>query len=390
MRILFVKRKLAYPRSSGHDVHTWELMRALALLGHEVSFAALGAVDKGALEGLSLTEFRDLSGAKAGSAGDLRGLQERFRRYWGIEPALVQAVGDLVDELAFDAVVLSGLDILPCVGSIRGAVRVWYAGDEWVRHHLSLVKIGEPNTWGNVKTAFVKGVYEWAFGDSIDRVWVVSEPERWSVRLVMHRPHVDVVPNGVDVGHYAPQTVAEKPMSACFWGRLDFEPNIDAVVWFCREVWPRIWTLEARATLTIYGFQPTSLVEQVCKTTPGVVLVANLPDLRREISSQSIVVLPFLSGGGIKNKLLEAAALAKPIVASPKACEGLQMDAPILVATQPEQWVSTILGLWRNDEQRRQSGQASREWVTGAHSWTSAAQVAARGIESTLLANRRS
>jgi glycosyltransferase involved in cell wall biosynthesis len=360
-------------------------MRSLIELGHQVSFGSLGPIDARATDGLAVTAVRDLLSQPRGEDTPiLSGLQERFRSYWGIETRAIREVGRFAEDLNADAVVLSGLDILPCLGGVKRGVRVWYAGDEWARHHLSLIHWRQPESWKNLKPALIKGVYEWAFARDMDRVWVVSNDERRAVHRISRKPQVDVVANGVDVNHFAPSGGVESPMSACFWGRLDFEPNIDAVVWFCREVWPLVHASEGRAVFTVYGFQPTPVIERVCATTPGVRLVPDLPDLRDEIGRQAVVVLPFVSGGGIKNKLLEACALARPVVGSPKACEGLLANAPVIQASRPEEWVTQILGLWRDDARRLACGAAAREWVSSAHSWMSAAREAARGIEATL------
>jgi glycosyltransferase involved in cell wall biosynthesis len=361
-------------------------MRALAGLGHDISFGSLGPTDERALEGLPLVASRDLIAAK-GLASDvtLTPLQERFRSYWGIDKSAIAAVGRFAEDVRAEAVVLSGLDILPCLGGVKSGVRVWYAGDEWLRHHLSLLHWRQPESWKNVKLAFIKGAYEWAFANAMDRVWVVSDDERRAVERVCRTPLVDVVPNGVDTRHYAPVNDAEKPKSACFWGRLDFEPNIDAVLYFCKEVWPRLREAEPTATFTVFGFQPSSAVEQVCANTPGVSLVPNLPDLRREIGTHAVVVLPFISGGGIKNKLLEAAALARPIVGSAKACEGLSGAAPVITASTADEWVASITQLWRDGAARRSLGDRARAWVMEAHSWESAAASAASGLEQSLL-----
>jgi polysaccharide biosynthesis protein PslH len=390
MRLLFIKRRLVYPRSSGHDVHTWELMRALAALGHEIAFGSLDPTRPDALHGLNLVEARNLlRDDDVQSPIDLSPLQERFRRYWGIDRRAIAACGRFAEEFGADAVIVSGLEILPCIGNVRQAVRVWYASDEWVRHHLSLVQLRSPASWMHLKQAVLKGTYEWAFADRVDRVWVVTENERRAIGKVMSKPSVDVVPNGVDIAHFAPVGAPERPSSVCFWGRLDFEPNVDALTWFCREVWPPLRRLEPAASLTVYGFRPQTAVVRLCETTPGVRLVPDLPDLRREIESHAVVVLPFVSGGGIKNKLLEAAALARPVVATPRACEGVQAEAPVRRVTRPDEWVAAILELWGADDRRREVGRAMRAWVARRHSWTAAAERAAAGIEDSGKRNER-
>ena len=80
--------------------------------------------------------------------------------------------------------VVVGLNVLPYLAGVSGPLRVWYAADEWAWHHLSQVRLLRPSTWGNVKEAAVKGLYERAYAPLLDRVWVVSEADRRAMRWV--------------------------------------------------------------------------------------------------------------------------------------------------------------------------------------------------------------
>jgi glycosyltransferase involved in cell wall biosynthesis len=196
---------------------------------------------------------------------------------------------------------------------------------------------------------------------------------------------VDLLPNGVDAAHYAPQSVAEQPESCTFWGRLDFEPNQQALAWFVEQVWPRVRDRMPTARFTVYGFQPTSTIEQMM-TGPGLSLAANRPDIRADIATHAVVVLPFVSGGGIKNKLLEAAAMARPVIASPRALNGLRQadDNVFRRARTPDEWVTALVDLWSSAERRRVLGAAARSWVTTHHDWSAAARTAVAGVEASL------
>jgi glycosyltransferase involved in cell wall biosynthesis len=90
----------------------------------------------------------------------------------------------------------------------------------------------------------------------VDRMWVVTEQDRWAARWIAGARNVDVIPNGVDVEHFAPRSVAEQPDTAVFWGRLDFGPNVQALEWLVRQVWPRVRDLRPGAALRIIGFKP--------------------------------------------------------------------------------------------------------------------------------------
>jgi glycosyltransferase involved in cell wall biosynthesis len=390
-RLLFVKEALAWPRTSGHDVHCFHMMRALQDLGHGVSLATLRRPDPEAVRGLALEHVDVLDGeAAAGENGaetlPLSKLQERFRSYWGISPQRVRRVGHLARQQKTDAVVVVGLSVLPYLGAVDGSLRVWYAADEWAWHHLSQVRLIRPRTWGNVRQAFVKGLYERAYRSRLDRVWVVSEADRRAMRWVAGVRDLDVLPNGVDADHYAPAGSRDEVGRSCvFWGRLDFGPNIQALEWFCGRVWPVLRRQVPDARFTIYGFQPTDPVRALAGRD-GVDLIPDLPDLRPEVGRHQIVVLPFVSGGGIKNKLLEAAGMGKAIVCTPRACGGLRADGPppLVTARSVGDWVGAVTQLWSDEGGRRRLGEQARRWVVEHHTWKAAAQTALRGLEASL------
>jgi glycosyltransferase involved in cell wall biosynthesis len=382
VRLLFVKEALAWPRSSGHDVHCYHMMRALGRLGHEVALATARPVVPGAVDGLALARLDCLADAPAGGPPvGLSRLQERFRSYWGVDPGRIRAVGRVAQEWGADAVVAVGLGVLPYLGAVEGARRVWYAADEWAWHHLSQVRWSRPATWGNVRDALVKGLYERAYAPLLDRVWVVTEADRRAMRWVAGTARLDVLPNGVDADHYRPRDVAEEERTCTFWGRLDFGPNLQALEWFLRRVWPRVRRAAPDARFTAYGFRPPAEVRAL-SGRDGVEVVADLPDLRGEVARHPLVVLPFVSGGGIKNKLLEAAAMGKAVVCTPRTCGGLRSDGPLplRVARSPRRWAREILALWADGPGRRRLGAAAREWVVKHHTWEAAARAALAGL----------
>jgi polysaccharide biosynthesis protein PslH len=399
MRLLFVKQGLSWPRSSGHDVHCYHMMQSLGRLGHEVALLTVGPPRAEAVAGLDLSAMLWMQGAGAVSGEAVEAsrvprtrLQERFRSYWGIDESRINAVARAARDFDADAVVAVGLDVLPYLLGVSGSSRVWYAADEWAWHHLSLVRPGAPRSWGELKQAAVKGLYERAYAPLLDRIWVVSEADRRAMRLVAGRRPIDVIANGVDADHYRPADPApsEVERSCVFWGRLDFGPNIQALEWFARKVWPMVRRQAPDATFTIYGFRPSAEVIAL-GGKDGIEIVPDLPDLREEIARHQVVVLPFVSGGGIKNKLLEAAGMGKAAICSSRAIGGLRVDGglPFAAAGHPYEWVEALLSLWSNPEQRYRSGAEARRWVVDRHSWAAAADLAAEALGRTPVGSPR-
>jgi len=358
-------------------------MKALAKRGHQLALATVVAPQPEAVAGLPLEVCHTLGDHdRDQSSSPLTGLRERFRSYWGIPPGRIAAVSHLAREFRADAVVVVGLDVLPYLGGVQGPLRIWYAGDEWIWHHLSQVRFWDRSTWGNLRDAAVKGLYERAFAPLTDRVWVVSESDGRAMRRVIGLGKVVVVPNGVDSELFQPRTVAETERSCVFWGRLDFGPNIQAIQWFCSRVWPLLRKGVPDATFTIFGFNPTEPVRALAGRE-GIALISDLPDIRAEIARHAVVVLPFVSGGGIKNKLLEAASLAKAVVGSSKALNGLRHPerVPMICVKTASAWADAIFDLWREEARRHRLGEEAREWVIQNHSWEMAAEQALAGLE---------
>lgn len=371
MRLLFIKTTLGWPRASGHDVYTYYTMKACAALGHQVYLATASELQPEAIEGL------DLAGRFQLDASDLPAkqvagtwLQRKFRSYWGVREAALAGLDAAVAASRAEAVIVVGLDGLPYFPPLRNVVRVWFPADEWVWHHLSQVRLADPATWWHLKSAAVKGLYERVHARVIDRVWVVSEPDQRAMRWIGGMRHVDVVPLGVDSNYFRPASTSADARTAVFWGRLDFGPNVQALEWFAEKVWPLVRREAGDARLTIMGFNPGPGVRRL-GSLGGISIEANVPDLREVAHRHAIVVLPLVSGGGMKNKLLEAAAMGFPIVCTPLATQGLQAlsHAPLEVASGAEAFARAMLRLWADDRERCRTAQATREWVVQHHDW---------------------
>lgn len=386
MHFLFVKHELSYPRVSGHDVHTYWMMRSLHEAGHEISLLTVEPSGQPAIEAIDLKNNLVFSptAVEDDSQLGLTRLQTKFCSYWGIPNNRIREVANHSRELKADTVVAVGLDVLPYLSLVKDASRVWYAADEWVIHHLSQFSPSRPPSWSNLKHAAVKGLYERAFASVVDRTWLVSDRDaRWA-RRIMPRTATDVVPNGVDTEHYSPQVVAEADRSCVFWGRLDFGPNLDAIEWFCKNVWGEVRSTIADAKFTVFGFKPGEAVRQLADKFKFE-LITDLPDIRQQICAHQVVVLPFVSGAGIKNKLLEAASLSRPIIASKTALNGVDTGTrnSIQSASGRRQWVTTLTQLWDDPPRRQSLGQHARAWVMAQHTWPAAAQRVIKNLQTT-------
>jgi sugar transferase (PEP-CTERM/EpsH1 system associated) len=197
---------------------------------------------------------------------------------------------------------------------------------------------------------------------------VVSEAEAELLRKAVPNAPVEVVPNGVDLEYF--QASAEAGEGCVFVGALDYFPNVDGAVWFCREVWPLVIQRRPRERLRLVGRRPTDDVKRL-GGVDGVEVVADVPDVRPYLAGAAVVVAPLRVARGIQNKVLEGMAMARPVVASPQALQGLRGrgEVPVVEACRPEAWAEEIVALLGDAARCRELGKQGRRFVEGHHAW---------------------
>lgn len=135
--------------------------------------------------------------------------------------------------------------------------------------------------------------------------------------------------NGVDTAYFTPQMNFPNPYDSgrqviVFTGAMDYWANVDAVTWFSKEVFPLIQRKKANAQFYIVGSKPTESVLRLAKQD-SVSVTGFVEDVRPYLANASLVVAPLRIARGIQNKVLEAMAMAKPIVVTPAAMEGIDL-----------------------------------------------------------------
>jgi sugar transferase (PEP-CTERM/EpsH1 system associated) len=202
-------------------------------------------------------------------------------------------------------------------------------------------------------------------------VLLVAQAEANLFRQVCPVGQAEAVTNGVDLDYFTPADPArEEPGRCVFVGALDYLPNIDGAVWFCREVWPRVRQRWPEARLALVGRNPAAAV-QALATVPGVTVVGPVADVRLEMARASATVVPLRIARGVQNKVLESLAMAKATVVSPPPLEGLRAapEQHLLLARSPEEWVASLSRVFEASTLRRRLGAAGRAYTEQNHCW---------------------
>jgi sugar transferase (PEP-CTERM/EpsH1 system associated) len=201
---------------------------------------------------------------------------------------------------------------------------------------------------------------------------VVSENE--AADLLRSCPSSDchIVPNGVDLNYFAfePET-ANSAMPGCvFVGAMDYPPNVDAVCWFVRDIWPAIRERYPMARFQIVGHNPVSAVDCL-RGVEGIEIMGAVPDVRKFLYDAQVVVAPLRIARGVQNKVLEAMACGRAVIASTAALTGLHAvdGRETCRADTVEEWKLSVLSLLADSRRRAQLAHAARRYVENRHDW---------------------
>jgi sugar transferase (PEP-CTERM/EpsH1 system associated) len=240
--------------------------------------------------------------------------------------------------------------------------------------------VRQPTRWIAAAYSFVqwqrlKG-YERRACRAADRVVAVSEPDAAAIRRIAPEVEPVVVPNGVDMEYYSatvPALEASRGPGALdlvFTAKMDFRPNVDAVLWFAQTVLPQIWRKSPQTRFWVVGKDPHPRLAPLA-ADPGVVITGWVEDVRPYIAAAALYVIPLRIGGGTRLKVLEAMAMGKAIVSTALGCEGFDL-APgqeLAIADTPDEFAAAVLALLHDPGRRENMGHAARQYASSRYDW---------------------
>jgi glycosyltransferase involved in cell wall biosynthesis len=211
--------------------------------------------------------------------------------------------------------------------------------------------------------------------------------DRRVLRLVSGHPSIHCVTNGVEMRSPTPPAARASAPTVVLTGSLAYSANIDAAVWFAREVWPQIRAVLPTSRFVLAGRDPSAEILAL-RSVSGIEVLGNVPDMSSVLRDAWIAIAPVRTGSGIRTKILEAWAAGTPVLLSRVAATGLTLDADAasLVANGARQTTKILLEVLQNASLRERLGAsahalASREyagWQRPAHRVSELLEQAAR------------
>ena len=231
-----------------------------------------------------------------------------------------------------------------------------------------------PLSWLYAREGRKLAAWEARMAQQFDATLLVSEPEAALLqqRVPQARDRIAAFENGVDSDYFSPQREYPKPFPAevraiVFTGAMDYWPNIDAVTWFANEVFPPIRKQCSQAQFVIVGSRPSVEVKNLARQ-PGVIVTGSVPDVRPYLAHAACAVAPLRIARGVQNKVLEAMAMGRTVVATPQAAEGIRAHAgeEYILANEANIFSHAVINQL---EQHSDIGQAARQAVLRHYDW---------------------
>ncbi|MBB4610432.1 TIGR03087 family PEP-CTERM/XrtA system glycosyltransferase [Sphingomonas yabuuchiae] len=232
----------------------------------------------------------------------------------------------------------------------------------------SLAKSAKPGMRSVLKReGRLLGRYERQVAQSVAATLFVSEAEAALFRSGGGQGNVLAVENGIDASHYDPAAIdpgaSDGPLIV-FTGQMDYRPNIDAVTRFAEYILPLVRAACPAARFAIVGRAPTPAVRRLA--SEAVIVTGEVPDTRIWLVRAAVCVAPLDLARGIQNKLLEAMAMARPIVASVAAAEGIDHGGTIAVAGDDRDFAERVIAALNGPA----DNPAARAQVLARYDWT--------------------
>lgn len=384
MQILFLSLVCPIPANNGHKMRTWSLVRALSAEGHELTFLGFARPEELAMplgqlrqlcEDMGFVSREDVSLSSAGN------YLSRARALFSNTPYAIgrfsstemqNRIADQIATKTFDAIVC---DTVYSAINLPESTQVPVVINTHNVEHLILERYAanESNPFKRkyaLREAHVLRRWEQEVCNRAFLAMACSEDDRQLLKHLCPDLPITVVPNIVDVDDYSPATFSEDT-TVLFQGGMDWFPNRDAVSYFLDSIFPLLRKKVSGAKFVVAGRNPSDSFLRQYAGEPDVKFTGTVPDMREVIAKASVCVVPLRIGSGTRLKILEAAAMAKPIVSTKLGAEGLEFHhgGEIMIADGPEEFSAQIAELIQSPETARRMGEAARALVEERYSF---------------------
>jgi len=388
VKILLLTPQLPYPPHQGTSLRNFHIIRGLAAR-HDVYL--LSFVEENGDGNRDVPEpLQTLCAGVTTVPAPRRTLAQRLWRMASRgRPDMAHRLESVAFERALHAVLLErgsgvvqieGIELaryMPAVRQLCGDCRLVFDdhnAEAALQYSAFLTDARRPRRWPTAAYSFVQTLRlrrfeRWACRMA-DAVTVVSEADGRAIRRLAPDVEPVVIPNCIDVGAYRRPPESTVPRyDVVFTGKMDYRPNVDAVAWFGREIWPLIRRARPETSWAVVGQKPHARLGWL-RQVPGVTVTGRVPTIQPYLAGASVYVMPLRMGSGTRLKMIEAMAAEKAIVSTPMGAEGYDVSdgQQLLLAETASDFAEAVVRLLRDIEERERLGAAAVTFAA-AYDW---------------------
>jgi glycosyltransferase involved in cell wall biosynthesis len=208
--------------------------------------------------------------------------------------------------------------------------------------------------------------YERAVARQADAVVVFTERDRREMERCAPGRSIVTIPFGTVPPERPSDPAGQSPPAILFAGSYGHPPNLDAALRLARSIFPRVRRSVPDALLWLVGDSPPEILRN--EAGPGIQVTGRVPRVEPWLDRAAVVAVPIALGGGMRVKVLEALAAGKPVVASPRAAEGLD-GAPLVLAESDEEVAAALVRLLEDRGARIDLAERARSWAVAHLGW---------------------
>jgi sugar transferase (PEP-CTERM/EpsH1 system associated) len=377
MRVLFVCHRFPFPPKRGGKIRPFNVIKHLAER-HDVTVASLVRSDAEAEEGQGLAKYcskflMERIGKPAAVARMIARLPTATPSSMGYfhSPALARRLSRMLATEHFDVIFVHCAFAAPYVAHLTRVAKILDFGDMDSQKWLTYAGVRRfPLALGYAVEGRKLRRREESLAAQFDLCTCTTRAEMETLAGYGVATPIGWFPNGVDAEYFAPTARAYDRDTIAFVGRMDYYPNQEAMITFCRTVWPLLRARREGIKLLIVGAAPSRTVRDLGRL-PGVTVTGSVPDVRPYLHQAAVAVAPLNIARGTQNKVLEAMAMGVPTVCSTAAAGGIDADPGrhTVTASTPEEYAGSIHRLLENPSERRRLAEAGRARILSHHSW---------------------
>jgi polysaccharide biosynthesis protein PslH len=389
MKILYVCHRFPFPPKRGGKIRPFNMIRHLHA-SHDVTVASLARSRTEAEEGRGLAQycsryevavvFDPLQNARM-----IARLPTPVPSSFGYfrSTALARKITHLLRTTNFDLIFVHCSSVARYVSDVTNVTKILDFGDMDSQKWLDYARLRSfPLNVGYRLEGIKLVAEEKRLARAFDVCTATTRAEWRTLESYATGAATDWFPNGVDSDYFAPAGESYDPDTISFIGRMDYYPNQECMIGFCRDVFPLIRERRPSARLTIVGADPSSEIRKLAEI-PGVTVTGSVPDVRPYLQASAVMVAPLGVARGTQNKILEAMAAGVPVVTSTAAAGGVDAIAGthMQVADTAADIATATLQMMSDPATRRRFALAGRARMLSHHAWDKSMQRLDRIIE---------